>query len=212
MKKLLVCILSAAFLAGCAGTPSSRQTVGKPAAEGPRFRSPELSIRLIGALGEEDDGSLVRNPGWLEYLLEIENLGSRPLRVDNVKLLTDQGRYLDSAVEFAQLEQPPSVAEDVAEDIAVRSAGIAASQVIPYGGTIVGIVRGVLTASASDADARAANEFALRRIKSVELAPAGRFSGSAFLPRVEKPRALVVDWGQGAETERIELPLSAAAR
>ena len=65
-----------------------------------RVQSAGLSVRLIGTVGENDAGSLVQDPGWLEYLLAIENGSREPVMIRNVKLLTPEGRYLDSAADY----------------------------------------------------------------------------------------------------------------
>jgi hypothetical protein len=95
----------------------------------------------------------------------------------------------------------------LAQDVAARSVGIAAGQVIPYGGTIVGILSGAAAVSSAQTQANARREFALHKIKEVELAPGGRMTGSAFLPRIRDPKALIVDWGRGNETQQAELSL-----
>jgi hypothetical protein len=41
----------------------------------------------------------------------------------------------------------------------------------------------------------------------VELAPAGRVFGSAFLPNILDPEAVVVDYVVGETTERVEISL-----
>jgi ethanolamine utilization microcompartment shell protein EutS len=172
------------------------------------FRSESLDIRLMGALGTGSEGTLVRDSGWAEYLLEINNRGTIPLTVRNVKLLTSSGRYLDSASQYEEITVPPDAASEIAEDIAVRSAGIAAGRVVPYGGTIVGILSGAVSVSESESEASAQREFALRKLKDVELAPGGRVQGSAFLPRINGAQALVVDWERGKRSERVELALN----
>jgi hypothetical protein len=177
------------------------------AAAHPRVQSAGLSVRLIGTVGEKDAGSLVQDPGWLEYLLAIENAGREPVMIRNVKVLTSEGRYLDSAVGYEQLATPPDAATEVATDVARRSAGIAAGQVIPYGGAVVGILSGAMDASSARSAARTRSEFALRRLKDVELAAGGRTNGSAFLPRIRNPIALVLDLERGDRPERLELPL-----
>ena len=98
----------------------------------------------------------------------------------------------------------------MATDVARRSAGIAAGQVIPYGGAIVGVLSGALMASTVQSAAKGRTEFALRRLKDVELALGGCITGSAFLPAVRNPTALVLDLGRGDGPERLELPLSVA--
>lgn len=198
-----------AAVSGCAGSNERPTPVPAPKVAPVEFQSASLSIRLVGAVGAaEGEGTLARDPGWLEYLLEIKNVGKRPLTVHNVKLLTAQGRYLNSASEYGELSAPPDVATQVAGDIAVRSAGIAAGQFIPYGGAIVGILSGAASASSSHVAANARRDFALRRIKEVELAPGGRVEGSAFLPIVSDPKALVLDWGDGGKPQQVELPLN----
>lgn len=177
------------------------------AAAHPRVQSAGLSVRLIGTVGDNDAGSLVQDPGWLEYLLAIDNAGGEAVMIRNVKLLTPEGRYLDSAADYQQLATPPDAATEVATDVARRSAGIAAGQVIPYGGAVVGILSGAMKASSAQSEARTRAEFALRRLKDVELAAGGRTNGSAFLPQIRNPIALVLDLERGDRSERLELPL-----
>jgi hypothetical protein len=197
------------LLAGCANPESGTTPPAARARGAVEHQTADLGIRLLGSVGPGVEGSLVRDPGWLEYLLEITNRGTRPLTVNNVKLLSGGGRYLDSAAGYDEITAPPHAASGLAEDIAVRSAGIAAGHIIPYGGTIVGIVSGAVSASEAEKEANARTDFLLRRLKEVELAPGGRIKGSAFLPRIRDPRALVLDWSRGEVARRIEIPLPA---
>jgi hypothetical protein len=158
-------------------------------------------------LGAGDAGALVADEGWREYRIELENRGRSPLTVHDVKLLNREGRYLTSAASYAEVSAPPDASEQLAGNVARSSAGIAAGQVIPYGGTIVGLVSGVLSASASQSEADARQRFAQRRIKEIELAPGGRMSGSAFLPRIDDARALTIDYSVGSTKKRVELPI-----
>lgn len=206
-NKLALSIL-AAFILGCTGPRTAQPPIPILNDEKVQFRSADLDIRLVGALGAGNEGTLVLDAGWVEYLLEIENRGKRPLTIYNVKLLTRDGRYLDSAADYEEITAPPDAASELAEDIAKRSAGIAAGQVIPYGGAIVGILSGAVSASAAQTGANAQREFVLRRLKEVELAPGGRVQGSAFLPAIQSPKSLVLDCGCGGKTERIELSLA----
>lgn len=199
--------LMAVALIGCAEPRITVTSDTESRREPVEFRSEDLDIRLIGALWPRSEGTLVRDTGWVEYLLEINNRGRMPLTVRNVKLLTSAGRYLDSASQYEEITEPPDAASELAEDIAVRSAGIAVGQVVPYGGTIVSILSGAVSVSESESEASAKREFALRKLKDVELAPGARVQGSAFLPRIQGPQALVVDWVRGSRSERVELSL-----
>ena len=78
---------------------------------------------------------------------------------------------------------------------------------IPYGGAVVGILSEAMKASSAQSAARTRTEFALRRLKDVELAAGGRTNGSAFLPRIRNPIAVVLDLERGDRFERLELPL-----
>lgn len=204
---LLMCIA----VIGCSTSQSTSTSAptrsNVDASAQPRVQSDGLSVRFIGTVGNEDAGSLAQDPGWLEYLLAIENGGREPVMIRNVKLLTPEGRYLDSAADYQQLATPPDAATEVATDVARRSAGIAAGQVIPYGGAVVGILSGAMKASSAQSAARTRAEFALRRLKDVELAAGGRTNGSAFLPQIRNPIALVLDLERGDRSERLELPL-----
>lgn len=198
-------LLVLAFLllgaAGCETTTPTPERRPVPVAKPMEYSSPDIRIGLVGALRAGDEGTLVEDPGWVEYVLAIENRGRRTLTVHNLKLLTMSGRYLDSAASFEQLSSPPDAASEIGANVAKRAAG----QVIPYGGTIVGIIAGAVSASAAESDLSAKRDFDLRKLKAVELAPAGKVTGSAFLPNVTNAKALVVDYGHGKQRERIEI-------
>ena len=59
------------------------------------------------------------------------------------------------------------------------------------------LVSGAASVSESQSEAIARREFALRRLKGVELAPGGRVQVSAYLPRIRYPQALVLDLERG---------------
>lgn len=192
---------------GCTTPPAAQDPRPTPMTEFVQHESAGIRVRLVGILRAGDRGTLVKDPGWHEYILAIENTGKRALRVHNVKLLNRDGRYYDSASSYEQIVVPPDTASEIAGTVATRAAGAAAGQVIPYGGTIVGILSGAISTSASEAAANARRELEQRKLKDVELAPAGKVTGSAFLPRVPDAKTLVLDYGHGADTKRIELAL-----
>ena len=78
---------------------------------------------------------------------------------------------------------------------------------IPYGGTIFDVLSSTASASSAAATDNAKRVFRLRVLKNVELAPKGRVEGSAFLPNIARPKALVVDYILEGMINRIELPL-----
>jgi hypothetical protein len=206
----LSCTLLAAVTllgVGCAARPISDGTSRTSTSLGVGYESRNLKLRLLDVLDADDSGALVIERGWREYLIEAENVGDSPLIVQDVKLLNREGRYLSSAASFQEISATADAGEQIAEDVARRSAAIAAGQVIPYGGAIVGVLSGALSASRSQSEAEARHSFTLRRIKNVELAPGGRISGSAFLPDIDDASALIIDWTIAGQTERIELPL-----
>jgi len=192
---------------GCGSVNETRPTVPDRTVASVQSASDELAIRLSAVLTAADDAALATDPGWLEYRLAIENRSQRDIEIRNVKLLTEGGRYLDSARDYDELAKPPDASAEVAGQVARQGIGIAAGQVIPYGGTIVGLVTGAAAAMSAQEKDNARNAFTLRRIKDVELAAGGRLDGSAFLPAIQQPEALVIDWGTGDETERVTLPL-----
>jgi hypothetical protein len=194
-------------IAGCTATTASKDPRPAPLAKPVQYESADIRVRLVGVLRAGNQGTLVEDPGWLEYLLAIQNSGRRALEIRNVKLLTREGRYLDSADSHQQITVPPDAASDIAGSVATRAAGAAAGQVVPYGGTIVGIVSSAVSASAAESKAQARRELDRRKLKDVELAPGGKVTGSAFLPDASNARALVLDYGHGVVTERIEIRL-----
>jgi hypothetical protein len=178
---------------GCAG-PKASKAPNTISMEDPiRVQSADLAVALIRIDEKGNKETLVEDPGWLEYVIEIENLSTNALTVQNVKLLNQDGRYVDSASAYEEITAPPDVGAELAGDVAQSAAGIAAGQIIPYGGSIFS----VLSSAAS----------AWSAVKNVELAPAGELEGSAFLPNMTRPKALVVDYTQEGTTNRIEIPL-----
>jgi hypothetical protein len=142
----------------------------------------------------------------------LENLGRSDLTVDNVKLLTRSGRYLDSASAYQQITTAPDVSSAVAGTVARSAAGSVAGQFIPYGGSIVSVISSVVSASAAEDLADAKRLFAQRRLNNVELAPGGRVNGSAFLPKAEDAKVLVIRYQSSGKVERFEMALPRSLR
>ena len=195
-------------IAGCAAPGAPKAPAPMPTATSAHYTSADVRVRLVGVLRAGDEGTLVLDPGWREYILAVENTGTRPLTIHNVKLLTRAGRYFDSASTYEQIIVPPDTATEIAGTVATRAAGVAAGQVIPYGGSLVSIITSAVSASAAEKAAIAGRELNQRKLKEVELAPNGKVIGSAYLPYVSNARALVVDYGHGDDVERIEIPLT----
>jgi hypothetical protein len=206
-RKMTLAALSLLTFSCAAPPPVPDAPTKAPAPDVLRFASRDLVVRVTDTLGAGDAGALVADEGWREYRIELENRGRSPLTVHDVKVLTAEGRYLPSAATYGEVSAPPNTSDQVAGDVARTSAGIAAGQVIPYGGTIVGLVSNMLSASTLQSEADARRRFAQRRIKEIELAPGGRMSGSAFLPRIDDARALAIDYSVGSTKERVELPI-----
>lgn len=204
----LLLIISSLTLAGCAGQKATKQpppiTITKPI----RAESKEMAVTLISIAGQENEETLIEDAGWHEYVLEIENLSTYSVTIQNVKLLNQNGRYVDSAAAYEQITAPPDVSVELAGDVAQTTAGIAAGQFIPYGGTIFGLLSNAASVSSAETRMNAQRTFMLRMLKNVEIAPMGKTQGSAFLPNIIKPQMLVVDAAQNDKTYRLEIPLS----
>lgn len=200
-------MISFLVLTGCAVPTAVEEPAGYSLQKPIYKESAGIGVTLLGTADKGSQGTLVEDPGWREYYLEVVNLGNERVNIDNVKLLNHEGRYVDSASSYDQITVPPSAAAGVAGDVAETAAGIAVGQVVPYGGTILGIFTGAASASAQKAEANANQFFLSRLMKNVELAPKGRVKGSAYLPRLENPSVLVVDYGKNEMTYRVELPL-----
>ena len=202
--QLLVLTLT---VAGCAEPKVSKVPSTNSMAGPTRVQSAGLAVALIRIAEKGDKETLIENPGWREYVIEIENLSTNALTVQNVKLLNQDGRYVDSASAYEQITAPPDVGVEIAGDVAQSAAGIAAGQIIPYGGTIFSVLFSAASASSAGTKTHAKRVFRLRVLKNVELAPAGKVEGSAFLPNITRSKALVVDYTQDGTTNRIEIPL-----
>jgi hypothetical protein len=172
-----------------------------------RVESADLALSLIRIAGQGDKETLVEDPGWREYVIDIENVSTDDLTVQNVKLLSQDGVYVDSASAYEQIIAPPDVGAELASDVAKTAAGVAAGQIIPFGGQIFSVFSHTVSASSAEAKANAKRAFVLRVLKNVELAPAGKVERSAFLPNISKVKDLIVDYAQNGTTHRIEIPL-----
>lgn len=190
--------------AGCAGLRAS--TADRLA--GPvRVKSDSLSLALIRVAGQGNEETLVEDPGWREYFIEIENISTNDLTVQNVKMLSQDGGYVDSASAYEQITAPPDAGAGLASDVAGTAAGAVVGQIIPFGGQIFSVLSHTVSASSAEARANAKHVFVLRVLKNVEIAPAGKVVRSAFLPAITKPKLLVVDYAQDGTTRRVEIPL-----
>lgn len=204
-RTLLACLLA---ITGCAGTttqPTARSdSIGAPV----RFQSARLGVALSGVLGPGDPAGPNNDQGWREYLLEIRNRGKQPLTIHNVKLLARSRRYVDSAATYEEITAPPDAGQAFAGNVAKTVAGQVAGHAVPYGGSIFSILIGAASIPDASTQADAKRAFAVRRLKNVELAPSGAVQGSAFLPDIANRQALVIDYGTGDETDRLEIPLA----
>lgn len=173
-----------------------------------RVKSADLAVTLISIAQMGSEGTLIEDAGWREYVIEIENISTNVFTVENVKLLNQDGRYVDSASTYEQITAPPNAGVAVAGNVAGTVVGAAAGQIIPYGGMIYSVLSSAASASSAEAKSSAKRVFMLRALKDVELAPTGKVEGSAFLPHIMRPKTLVVVYTQNGETtNRIEIPL-----
>jgi hypothetical protein len=164
-------------------------------------------ICLKGILKMGNPQTLVKDPGWCEYLFEIENSDVASFTIHNVKLLINTGRYIDSAATYEEIIKPPDVPAEVAGDIAKDAAGIAIGQLIPFGGFLVKAFSNAASASKAAAQGNARQDFSLRVFKNVELAPGGKIDGSAFFPNIFDARSVNLDLSLGGVFTRIEIPV-----
>jgi len=181
----IVAAASAALLSvGCANARHGGRSPGSAGIRADADRG-RWAPRHAGARAGADASS---DADWVECELLLENRGDAPLAVSTVKLLTESGRYLPAAATLARPWRQPNAAYDIAGNVATSAAGVAAGQLIPYGGLVVQAIAGVAEASSADTRAKAEHRFRLRRIAGVELAPGGHMEGNAFFPRVADRR------------------------
>ena len=200
-------IILALTVIGCVEPKMSKAPIANSMAGPIRVQTADLDVTLIRITEQGNEGTLIEDPGWREYVFEIENLSTNDLTVQNVKLLSQDGRYVDSASAYEEIIAPPNAGVELAGDVAETAAGMAAGLFIPYGGTLFSVLSSSASALSAGAKENAKRAFMLRLLKNIELAPAGMVEGSAFLPKITKPKALVLDYVQDGTTNRIEIPL-----
>jgi hypothetical protein len=171
-----------------------------------RVETAELRVSLIAVLVAGQAGTLVEDPGWREFIFDIENLSGSVLTVRTVKMLNTDGRFFSSAASYGQITKPPDVGEQVAGSVARSAAGIAAGQIVPFGSLITTAFFSAMSAMDVEGDTNSRQAFYLRVLKNVELAPGGRVRASAFLPGITKVKALVLEYVQENKFGRIEFP------
>ncbi len=194
-------------LSGCAG-PKESKTPDIDATMPPiRAESDYLAATLIRIAEQGSEETLIEDPGWLEYIIEIENISTNDFTVQNVKLLNQNGRYVDSASTYEEITAPPNVGVELAGDIAGTMAGIAAEQVIPFGGTVISLLSNAASTMSAQEKENLSRIFNMRVLKNVEIAPTGGLKGSAYLPNIALPGTLVVYYTQNGSTQRIEISL-----
>ncbi len=201
-----------AICAACTSPKQEESQTTNPAPKAVRFESSDLRVTLAAVIGVGKDRSLVTDPGWLEYVILIENLGRSDLVVENVKLLDRNRRYVDSASAYQQITTAPDASSVIAGTVARSTAGSVAGHFIPYGGSIVSVLSRAVAASAAEDEAEAQRLFARRALKNIELAPNGRVNGSAFLPKVKGAPTLVILYRVDEKLERLEMALPASMR
>ena len=121
-------------VAGCAGPEVAKVPRASSMASPIRVESADLAVALIRIADEGNKETLIEDPGWREYVIEIENLSRNDLTVQNVKLVNQNGRYVDSASAYKQITTPPDAGTELAGDVAESAAGIAAGHFIPWPG------------------------------------------------------------------------------
>ncbi len=196
------------FIVGCNGPEVEKEPVDNLTVAPIRVISVNISAALIRSAGHDTEGTLIEEPGWREYVMEFENLSTNILTVQNVRLLNQEGRYVDSALSYEQITAPPDVAVEVAGDVAGTVTGIAAGEIIPFGGVIFSLLSNTVSAFSAEKKSNAKQIFKSRVIKKVELSPAGKMNGSAFLPNITSPETLVVDYTLNGMMNHLQIPLT----
>ncbi len=203
----VLCFVMIILMNSCGGQKVTETSVMTTMENPILIRTNELFVALLNISDQTHEGSLIEDEGWREYSLEIENISDSPFTIINVKLLNSAGRYVDSAVQYEQIIAPPDLGTELAGDVAETAAVIAAGQIIPYGGTIFSLFSNAASSSSAADKAEARRVFTMRVLKNIELAPAGKVGGSAFLPYITDAKALALDYSQKNKIFRIEIPL-----
>ena len=203
-----VAVLSAVLGATACAT-SNQSTTDAPAermlAVAP-FENADVAIDVRAVLADGHEQTLVKDEGWVEFVIALANPGSATITVRDVKLLDTDGRYQNSASSYAEITAPPHLGAEVAGTVARTGSGLVLGSFIPFGGALSSLFWGVTSAFGAEGRGNAQRAFRMRVLKNVEFAPGGSTSGSAFLPNISNAMALVVDYSADGRDERIELP------
>ena len=176
------------------------------------FENADITITLDAVLVEGHPQTLVEDEGWGEFVITVSNPGAETLTVRDVKLLNTEGHYQKSAAGYGEITAPPNLGAGVAADVARTGSGLVLGTFIPFGGLLSSVLWGAASTTSAGGRATAQRSFNQRVLKTVELAPGGTMTGSAFLPNISNAAALVVDYTTDGRSERIELPLTELAQ
>lgn len=201
LSSLLLVVI---ILAGCA---PPEQTPGRGAER--RFPPVSIEVNGLAVTLTRVSPTCSRQPeaGWWEYELSLANRGPTPVAVRDVKLLTASGRYLQPARVYGETQAAPLVGASVAGDVATGAAGIAAGQVVPYGGLVVTAISSLVRESGAENRVGSEQRFRLRHVPGVELAPGGKMIGSVFFPAVGDARSLEIEVTRQGKARSASLPL-----
>jgi hypothetical protein len=207
----LVALLIVCSLTGCAtGSHRIAQPSAPPADLGLSAADANLSVSLHYLIITNGPGSWVENAPWDEYALTVMNLTDSPVIVGKISVLDPRGMFIDSEGNPAQLERKSS---DLAAEYGKLGMSVAVGQAAAAAGvggvfgpvsSLFGITRAHYQRQEQQ---EIRNEFNRRRLLNFRLSGHKSMSGSAFLPIVPDPKALIVNYRKGNEVGAVEISL-----
>jgi hypothetical protein len=228
--------LGAVLLTGCS---ANSRIIAEPASEPlPLALVGEengLLIRIDGLVVPNGAGSWIRDAGWDEYQITLENRSDQPLELRGFALQDPAEEWRSAGTDPKELEDESKQLNRLYKDIGISVAigALPFATVAMAGGSAVVLTSSVaLTAfvltpaflvaggtylvSSRQVEGRdqryATWEIETRSIPvSLELDPGEQISGSLFFPIVPSPNALVVQYTRDGEPRSARLELNALA-
>lgn len=216
-----------ALAAGCATSRLISSPGSAPAVEAVA-KSKHAGVKVTHAILPNGAGSWVKGAKWLEFPLEIRNLGGADLTIASIRLIDSRGVYVGqnyssvAAIEAESASLGKELGGALAQTYGLELAGtlagsamanaaVATGSYLPIPGisTVLSVVAGRRATQPMKDMAAIEAEFSRRRLSvPLEMAAAGEVSGSAFFPLVPGVRALVMSYMISGKQDQVKIDMT----
>jgi len=147
--------------------------------------------------------------------VRVRNVSNEPLRIRDIRFVDANGTFVNSASSASDLTKQPNYRGEYLADTAVTMAPTAAGMIgggavfMPLAiiGLAVNLFSGFRAAEDADDEKRLAALFSKQSLQSVLLDQKGEATGLAFLPLIQNPRLLALEYEHEGRVKYLRLPI-----